>query len=275
MRASTVRRRAHAAHTDDWLITYADTITLLLCLFAVLFASALNGKFDRKPVAPMPAAKAVTPVPREPGPTATPPMPAPTPDILEGDLPMHGLAHASERTADTDDLVPTPPPRPIPQRRLLSPAPIASTSLKQRLQSEGTPVLEQEGERVHTVQISSNAFFPPGSATLSDSGKNVLRDVAANLKSARFAGYQITVEGHTDDEPISSGAFPSNWELSTARAAAVVRAFIESGIPAVRLRAAGYADTFPTVPNRDAFGRPIRENQSRNRRVVIRLDRVE
>jgi len=271
MRRTTAGRRPHAAHTDDWLITYADTITLLLCLFAVLFASALNKNFDRKPVAPAIAAAPVPPAPPKP-------LPVPPPDILEGNLPMHGIAHASERTTDADD--PAPPPRPVPprptlQRSTLQSATLSSTSLRQRLQSQGTPIIEQAGERIHTLQISSNAFFPPGSATLSDSGKIVLRDVAARLKTPRFDGYQITVEGHTDDEPITSGPFPSNWELSTARAAAVVRAFIDSGIPAFRLRAAGYADTFPTAPNRDASGRALRENQAKNRRVVIRLDKEE
>jgi len=263
-------RRPHAAHTDDWLITYADTITLLLCLFAVLFASALNKNDDRAKVPPTPVASAAPAAP-----TNRLPVPTQPPDILEGNLPMHGIAHASERTADPDDIVPPPPPRPIPRRPTMPPATISSASLRQRLESQGTPILEQSGERIHTIQISSNAFFPPGSATLSDSGKTVLREVAANLKSTRFDGYQITVEGHTDDEPITSGPFPSNWELSTARAAAVVRAFIDTGIPAFRLRAAGYADTFPTAPNRDSSGRAIKENQAKNRRVVIRLDKEE
>jgi chemotaxis protein MotB len=258
------RRRPQATHADDWLITYADTITLLLCLFAVLFSSVLNKSLERKPVVPAP-----------PAPAAALPMPMQPPDILEGDLPLHGIAHASQPSADAEDAVPPPRPKPVPQRRSAAVAPIASASLRDRLQSQGTPLTEQAGERVHTVQISSNAFFSPGSATLSGPGRSVLREVAANLKSARFYGYQITVEGHTDDEPVSSGAFPSNWELSTARAAAVVRAFIDSGIPAFRLRAAGYADTFPTVPNRDASGRAIRDNQARNRRVVIRLDKVD
>jgi chemotaxis protein MotB len=264
------RRRPHATHADDWLITYADTITLLLCLFAVLFASALNKNFERKPVTPTADASPTTAAPPK-----TQPIPIQPPDILEGNLPMHGIAHASERTADTDEAAPTPPPRPIPHRPTAPTPTISSAALRQRLQSQGTQINEQSGERIHTLQISSNAFFAPGSATLSDSGKTVLREVAASLKTPRFDGYQITVEGHTDDEPITSGPFPSNWELSTARAAAVVRAFIGSGIPAFRLRAAGYADTFPTAPNRDASGRAIRENQAKNRRVVIRLDREE
>jgi chemotaxis protein MotB len=144
-----------------------------------------------------------------------------------------------------------------------------------RLRAQGTPLIEQEGDFVHTAQISSTAFFAVGSATLSASGRAILLDVATNLRAPRFDGYQITVEGHTDDAPISSALFPSNWELSTARAAAVVHFLLEQGLPAARLRAAGYADTFPIAPNRDLAGRPLPENQARNRRVVIRLEKTD
>jgi chemotaxis protein MotB len=275
VRRPAASRRPHADHADDWLITYADTITLLLCLFAVLLSSALNRNLEHNPTAPVATVR-----PAPPPPPPSPPMPVQPPDILEGNLPMHGTAHATEPSADSEEQ-PAPPPRPVPQRPRPQPAPIASAApvasetLRNQMQSQGTPIVEQAGERVHTIQISSNAFFAPGSATLSEGGKTVLAEVAARLKSPSYDGYQITVEGHTDDEPVHGGNFPSNWELSTARAAAVVRCFIDSGIPAFRLRAAGYADTFPTVPNRDASGRPLRDNQARNRRVVIRLDRLE
>jgi len=99
--------------------------------------------------------------------------------------------------------------------------------------------------------------------------------MAVDLRSNRFKDYQITVEGHTDDTPISTARFPSNWELSTARASAVVHFFLDQGIPALKLRAAGYADTFPKAPNRDVNGIAIPQNQSQNRRVVIKLERIE
>ena len=135
--------------------------------------------------------------------------------------------------------------------------------------------VERDGEHVTTFSFDSTAFFGSGSATLSSSGEVILRDVVADLKSEKFKDYLVTVEGHTDDAPIGTSEFPSNWELSTARAAAVVRFFLDRGIPARRLRAAGYADTFPLVPNRDANGKAILENQAKNRRVVIALEKVE
>jgi chemotaxis protein MotB len=110
---------------------------------------------------------------------------------------------------------------------------------------------------------------------LSDPGQSILGSLLGRLQSPAFAAYRITVEGHTDDEPISSAQFPSNWELSAARAAAVVRFFAEHGIPANRLRAAGYAQTHPLAPNRDDAGNPIPENQAKNRRVVIELEKIE
>jgi chemotaxis protein MotB len=131
------------------------------------------------------------------------------------------------------------------------------------------------GDRITSFQFSSTAFFASGTATLSDSGQSILQNLLGRLQSPAFATYRITVEGHTDDEPINSPQFPSNWELSAARAAAVVRYFIEHGIPADRLRAAGYADTHPLAPNRDAAGNPIPENQAKNRRVVIELEKID
>jgi chemotaxis protein MotB len=76
----------------------------------------------------------------------------------------------------------------------------------------------------------------------------------------KFENYKVAVEGHTDDLPIYY-RFPSNWELSTARASRVVRYFIEKGIPPQRFKAVGYADTKPVVPNTSM------ENRAQNRRV--------
>jgi chemotaxis protein MotB len=78
--------------------------------------------------------------------------------------------------------------------------------------------------------------------------------------------FPITIEGHTDDVPISNTQFPSNWELSAVRATTVLRLFAAAGIAAPRLTAIGYADTRPVEPNALADGR------ARNRRVSILID---
>jgi chemotaxis protein MotB len=140
-------------------------------------------------------------------------------------------------------------------------------------QGKGVNV-EQEGDRITTLEMDSSAFFASGSSVLSDEGQKILGELTEKLTSKDYINYSITVEGHTDDNPIHTAQFPSNWELSSARASAVVRFFIEHGIDPERLRAAGYADVFPKVPNRDSSGNPIPGNQAQNRRVVIKLEKI-
>jgi chemotaxis protein MotB len=91
------------------------------------------------------------------------------------------------------------------------------------------------------------------------------------LEEIGFYQFKIDIEGHTDDVPISTARFPSNWELSVSRASNVVKYFIAHDISPDRLKASGYADTQPIVPNRDSLGTPIPENRARNRRIVIRI----
>jgi chemotaxis protein MotB len=91
------------------------------------------------------------------------------------------------------------------------------------------------------------------------------------MQEPTYEGYLIDVEGHTDDVPIRTARFPSNWELSASRASSVVRYFIEQGIKPSRLKAAGYADTKPKLPNKDIFDEGIPENREKNRRVSLRL----
>ena len=82
------------------------------------------------------------------------------------------------------------------------------------------------------------------------------------------------MEGHTSDVAINSPMYPSNWELSSARAAAMVRFFIEHGIKPQYLKAVGLADIEPKVPNSDLTGNPIAVNRERNQRVIIKFERV-
>ena len=282
------RAAGAAVHADDWLMTYADMITLLLCFFAIFLTVTVPKK-----VTPQRTDLARTIV-----------VQAEPTHFLEGDLPFHGTPIADRPTGDdvpklavpekpeplaaagpvsqTKTEPPPPPPAPAP-----TPAPAAQPvvaldmtgitppAILAPLQAKGTAEVEQKGDHLTTVNMSSATFFPSGSATISADGQAVLADVAQRLKSDELRDYLITVEGHTDDAPISTAQFPSNWELSTARASAVVHYFLDQGIPAQKLRAAGYADTFPKLPNRDAQGHPIPENQAQNRRVVIKLEKLD
>lgn len=122
------------------------------------------------------------------------------------------------------------------------------------------------------IELSSGAFYKPGSAELREEAVPYLEKIAQTISAPRYATYNIQIEGHTDDEPISTDKFPSNWELSTARAATVVRYFADNKfVDPLKMSASGYADQKPKVPNRTEDGTPIPENQATNRRTAIRI----
>ena len=118
--------------------------------------------------------------------------------------------------------------------------------------------------------FQSEVLFAPGSAELSDDAKNHLSPVIATLKEVSTKipsdiNWMLRVDGHTDRRPISNPQFPSNWELSTARAISVVRFAVDQGIPAARLSAAGFADKQPIDP------RNAEDAYQRNRRIELKL----
>jgi chemotaxis protein MotB len=279
-------RRDQARHTDDWLITYADTITLLLCLFVITLAMKTGAK-PATPAAPaaqttaqdgmfwgLPAVPSFVPV--TPAATDAPLVAAVGP---AAESPVADVAVATPRRANSPPeaaVAPVAVEHPVtPEAALPEPVRSSLPDVVQRLASRGTPIVAQSGDRITTLQIGSAAFFSSGSAALSNAGKAILSEVAVGLASPQFAAYHITIEGHTDDTPISTPQFQSNWELSAARASAVVRFLLDLGIPAGKLTASGYADTVPIAPNRAADGTVIPDNQARNRRVVIRLEKID
>ena len=259
-------------------MTYADMITLLLCFFAIFLSISLPRKavLQKMEIAqPMPASA--------------------LPAVIEGNMPFHIPERAHPPTEDSVAAIfreadESPPrqntvpvkadaspaeAREVPNQTVVDVHPFAQSEIVDLLKSQGRADIVQKGDRITTLEISSAAFFDSGSAALSKAGESILRDVTIDLKSDKLKDYQITVEGHTDDTPISTPRFPSNWELSTARASAVVHFFLDEGIPARKLRAAGYADTFPKAPNRDANGNAIPDNQTQNRRVVIKMEKID
>jgi chemotaxis protein MotB len=325
------------SHADDWLMTYADMITLLLCFFAI-FLAVTTVKSTSKKTQQVQVEQPVTQPTVAPVPNINPNSTVKTRVALPENRPASAEEESAENAADVtpakpfektaeaqaylpidkipaepDDASFTPietsPQKPVdavtekppvpavqpvpPAQPETQAAPAAQTAPAQpakdavedpsatlaaiidRLKSQGSANIEQKGDRITTMNMNSAAFFDSGSAVLSDAGKKVLVDVADSIKSEKYKDYQVTVEGHTDDTPIKTAQFPSNWELSTARASAVVHFFLEQGISAQKLRAAGYADTFPIAPNRDDAGSSIPGNQARNRRVVIKLEKIE
>jgi chemotaxis protein MotB len=115
-------------------------------------------------------------------------------------------------------------------------------------------------------------LFDEGSARVHPDFEKPLQQITEALAS-NAVPYPIFVEGHTDNHPISTALYPSNWELSAARASLVVRMLEARGFPKHLLDAQGFGDSRPLLPNQDAAGHDIPENQSQNRRVVIRVSR--
>jgi chemotaxis protein MotB len=113
------------------------------------------------------------------------------------------------------------------------------------------------------VELSENILFDSGKADLKKEGQTALTQVAGVLASIPDRDFQIA--GHTDNIPIKSARFPSNWELSTARAVTVARFLAAQGVPSNRLSAAGYAESQPTATNDTPEGR------AQNRRIEIVL----
>lgn len=113
------------------------------------------------------------------------------------------------------------------------------------------------------VELAENILFDSGKADLKAEGQAALTEVASVLASIGERDFQIA--GHTDNIPIKSAKFPSNWHLSTARALTVTTYLADHGVPSVRLSAAGYADTQPAAANDTPEGR------QQNRRIEIVL----
>lgn len=112
-----------------------------------------------------------------------------------------------------------------------------------------------------TVALSTDILFSSGSAKLSADGIKAMKEVTLLLKTLDGRKYQI--EGHTDNIPIKSELYPSNWELASARAISVVKTMIDAGLPAEQISGASYADTQPVSDNSTP------EGKKQNRRIAI------
>ena len=135
---------------------------------------------------------------------------------------------------------------------------------------EGVVSIDLERDGI-IMAFSSASFYDSGSADLMPRGQELVDKVVSALTALEFYRFNVDVEGHTDNVPITTPQFPSNWELSVARASNVIRYMIDEGIDPTLLKASGFAETQPVVPHTDEFGNDIIENRAINRRVVIRI----
>ena len=125
-------------------------------------------------------------------------------------------------------------------------------------------VVVKERNRI-TITVEGRVFFESGQAALNPEALPILDEIA--LIIMKYPDYRVNIKGHTDDQPISTAQFPSNWELSAVRATTVLRRLILVGVNPARLTATGYGDLIPVAPN------DTPENRARNRRVEFVLEK--
>ncbi|WP_165771988.1 OmpA/MotB family protein [Niveispirillum lacus] len=237
-----------AEESEEWVISYMDMVTVLMTVFLGMLAiMGMDGRLAAPSAAERAAAAAVTEALQQDVPTQ--PV-APMPPVAQ-----EGPAPAA--TTDANRVMPT------------LPAPVSLTpGNKQwldRLAALGLPpdIDISATERKVTIVVRERILFASGSATLQPAAMELLRKLSPSLSELPGS---ITVEGHSDDLAISTIRFPSNWELSAARAAAVVRALAGMGIPPVRLAALGLSDSRPLTSD------PARRAENRRVEIVVDTD---
>ena len=122
-----------------------------------------------------------------------------------------------------------------------------------------------------SIELNNVLLYPSGQSSLSGNALEVIQSLARSLEPYIKQHYEIWVEGHTDDIPIHTDKFDSNWELSASRATTIVKAFLSQGISADQLVASGFADSRPKETDLELS---LQEEREMNRRVVIHIKRV-
>jgi chemotaxis protein MotB len=135
------------------------------------------------------------------------------------------------------------------------------------LEEQVSVTLDPQGVQVEFANV---ALYDSGSADLKSDATPLLQELSRVIRDVSHGSHTIEVEGHTDDLPIATAQFPSNWELSAARATGVVKYLLASGIEKQRLKASGFADSKPKADIEDAS---LSEQREANRRVVVSIRR--
>ena len=123
------------------------------------------------------------------------------------------------------------------------------------------------------LRFSSQVLFQSGSAKLKKIMIPMLSYISKAIQESKYDDYIVKIEGHTDNMPIKTKLYESNWELSAHRATNVLKEFIKAGIPKKRVRAIAMADAYPLVPNKNRDGTSNLKNQAKNRRIEVYIHR--
>lgn len=134
---------------------------------------------------------------------------------------------------------------------------------QQGLQDQLSVVLDNKGVKVEFANV---ALYDSGSADIKTDALPLLEEVSRVIRNTSHSSHMIEVEGHTDDLPIATEKFPSNWELSSARATNVVKYLLSQGLEKERLKASGFADS---RPKENSENLPAEQLRPANRRVVV------
>lgn len=239
------RPEEHDNH-ERWLVSYADFITLLFAFFVVMYAiSSVNeGKYKVLSNSLIDAFKQ----PKQSAELLRPenqPIPGAPPKLIVIPAPTM-LPNAGKFEEQT--------------RKMQNMAGDLRNSLGELIDQGKVKVTQSK--RGIAVEISDSILFDTARADLQAESIDALVAIAERVKNSDNL---IQIEGHTDNQPIRAGLFPSNWELSAARAASVVRLFQSVGVAPQRMVAIGYAEFRPVEPN-DTL-----ESRARNRRVTLNI----
>jgi chemotaxis protein MotB len=267
------RRKRHEEHENHeaWAIPYGDLVTLLLAFFVVMYAmstvnegkyrvlsDSLSEAFNGSPHSGTDAAPAAG------APAGAPEMPRNqvhrlmTASLPGAAAPAARDVRAQAAAAAAAETKSEPPAAPDGSAELEQVAAQVSRAMGALVAAGQVHVRRLENSVV--VDISADILFPSGVAKLSSAAAPPLQQLADALKPFTNA---VRVEGHTDNRPINTAEFPSNWELSAARAASVVHLFMDRGIEPDRLAVMGFGPYRPAGSNDDAAGR------NANRRVAV------
>lgn len=219
---------------DDWLITYADAITLLMAFFVLMFSlSEIKQEKFAEFKSSIDAALG-------------------NKSALGMQTPKHAQQQTDEQTLFNG----------------------MADNIEGRLHSiaQRGDVRMARGQQGIYVDVYTDHFYEPGGFTIRPQMKQVLDDIVQELRPKFMTDYNVEIVGHTDDSPIRTPLMDSNWDLSATRAARIARYMIESGIEPRRVSAVGRADSDPVRENRNPDGTPNAENRAKNRRVQIRIE---
>lgn len=265
MRTTPTRRTARLeepASRERWLVSYGDLLTLLFAVFVALYAASKAGEastharldavtaaFDavKAAASATPSSVVSAPPQRE---LAAPDLPNP---IATTNDPARDAPRVSAEIVAPEMLPVDAPPV------IVTPVPNELDRAFATLGARDDVHLAQSARGI-AVEIDASVLFSPADATLDPKSKDVLDALGTMLSKLDNA---VEVQGHTDGVPIASAIYPSNWELAGARASAVVRALIASGVAAQRLSAVSYADNRPSDNGDTPAAR------AHNRRVTV------